>query len=263
MIPLDELREYLEAFAPLRLAADWDNVGLLVGDHRKQISRVMTCLTVTRQSAAEAIREQADLIITHHPLPFRPLKKMTTESVAGELLLELIAAGIAVYSPHTCFDSASQGINQQIAAGLQLNDIHPIQPIVNDIEQLGSGRVGSCQNAITGGTLCQAVKDFFGIDRVAYAGDLQRSIRKVGIACGSAGDFLAQAIRLDCDAFITGETSFHTFLEAEAQSRLLILPGHFATERFAVVSLAGKIQHDFKQLAVWAARDECDPLHSI
>ena len=97
----------------MTLAEEWDNVGLLVGDPDQQVKRVMTCLTITPASAEEALERQAEMIITHHPLPFRPLKRLTTAQTASRLLLQLIEGKIAVHSPHTAFDSAAAGINQQ------------------------------------------------------------------------------------------------------------------------------------------------------
>src|SRR5690348_10053420 len=93
--------DYLEQFAPRRLAAEWDNVGLLLGDRAGRLQRVMTCLTVTPESAAEAVEKKAQLIVTHHPILFRPLKKLTTANPEGRMLLALIRAKVSVYSPHT------------------------------------------------------------------------------------------------------------------------------------------------------------------
>ena len=117
---LEDVCRFLNEFAPPRLAEDWDNVGLLVGDATRPVSKIMTCLTITPGSAAEAVSEHADLIVTHHPLPFRPLKRLTTETVPGRLLLQLIEASIAIHSPHTAFDSAAAGINQRLAVGIGL-----------------------------------------------------------------------------------------------------------------------------------------------
>src|SRR5262245_37456662 len=100
MTTVAELCGFLEAFAPPELAAEWDNVGLLVGDRAQKVERVMTCLTITPMAVAEAIREQADLIVTHHPLPFKPLKRLTADEPAGRMLLDLIRAGVAIHSPH-------------------------------------------------------------------------------------------------------------------------------------------------------------------
>src|SRR5262249_45637717 len=109
-----DLSDFLDAFAPPALAAEWDNVGLLVGDRAQKVDRIRTCLTITPPAAAEATRERADLIVTHHPRPFKPLKRLTADQPAGRILLDLISAGIAIHSPHTAFDSAAAGINQQL-----------------------------------------------------------------------------------------------------------------------------------------------------
>ena len=99
-----DLANFLETFAPSSLAAEWDNVGLLVGDRACRVDRVMTCLTITLESASEAIEACADLIVTHHPFPFKPLKRMTGDTREGRILLDLISAGISIYSTHTAFD---------------------------------------------------------------------------------------------------------------------------------------------------------------
>ena len=125
MPTIQTIAAFLEEFAPSRLAAEWDNVGLLVGDSRAAVARVMTCLTITPASAAEAVRGRADLVVAHHPLPFAALKRVTSETTAGRLLLGLIAARVAVYSPHTAFDSAPAGINGRLAAGLGLRGVVP------------------------------------------------------------------------------------------------------------------------------------------
>src|ERR1700748_2813281 len=104
MLTVSAIAALLEDFAPQRLAAEWDNVGLLVGDARHSVQRVMTCLTVTPQSVEEAINEKAELIVSHHPFPFHELKRVTTDTTDGRMLLDLIRSGIAVYSPHTAFD---------------------------------------------------------------------------------------------------------------------------------------------------------------
>src|SRR5262245_22362869 len=105
MVPLASVLGSLERHAPTRLAADWDNVGLLLGDRTASVTRIMTCLTVTPESAAEAVERQANLIITHHPILFRPVKRLTSDDAEGRMLLALARAGVAVYSPHTALDN--------------------------------------------------------------------------------------------------------------------------------------------------------------
>jgi dinuclear metal center YbgI/SA1388 family protein len=120
---------FLERFAPLDLAEEWDNVGLLVGDRAREAPRVLTCLTLTPDVAREAIERQAGLIVAHHPLMFRPVKRLTADNSEGRMLLDLAAAGVAVYSPHTAYDSAADGINQQLARLLGLLEIEPLRPL--------------------------------------------------------------------------------------------------------------------------------------
>jgi dinuclear metal center YbgI/SA1388 family protein len=119
--------DFLEQIAPLNLAAEWDNVGLLLGDRNADLRRVMTCLTVTPESAAEAIEEQVGLIVTHHPILFRPAQRMTDATAEGRRLLALARAGVAVYSPHTALDNAPGGINDTIAQRFGLIDVMPLR----------------------------------------------------------------------------------------------------------------------------------------
>jgi dinuclear metal center YbgI/SA1388 family protein len=252
MHTVSDLCQFLEAFAPAELAAEWDNVGLLVGDRAQKVERAMTCLTITPATAAEAIRERANLIVTHHPLPFRPLKRLTADEPAGRMLLDLIRAGIAIHSPHTGFDSASAGINQQFAEGLGLTEIQPLE--------LESGRFGQLPRAHTVSEVATLLKQFLKIDALHVAGLADKWITQVGIACGSAGEFLSAAIDHGCQALVTGETRLHTCYEAEARGIALLLVGHYASERFGVESLARTLAVQFPDLAVWASRDEQDPL---
>jgi dinuclear metal center YbgI/SA1388 family protein len=259
MASLADLCAYLESFAPSLLAADWDNVGLLVGDHAQNVERAMTCLTITPASAAEAIRERADLIVTHHPLPFRPLKRLTADSPVGRMLLDLIRAGIAIYSPHTAFDTATGGINQQLAAGLGLVEIESLEPSTLPA-QPGAGRFGRYALPQSLGQVATRLKQFLRIGGLHALGDLQRNVERVAIACGSGGESLAAAIARDCQLLVTGEARFHTCLEAESHGVALLLPGHYASERFGVERLAEVLAHQFPTLTIWSSHSEADPL---
>src|SRR5688500_16320545 len=163
MLTISDVCRFLDEFAPPRLAEEWDNVGLLVGDGGQTVERLMTCLTITPASAAEAIRERAQMIVTHHPLPFKPLRRLTTASTPGRILLDLIRANIAVHSPHTAFDSAATGINEQLAAGIGLVNVRPLLPAAtNQTDQpiLGSGRFGNFAAAESLGEIAAKLKQF-------------------------------------------------------------------------------------------------------
>jgi dinuclear metal center YbgI/SA1388 family protein len=255
-----ELCAFLDSFAPPALAEEWDNVGLLVGDRAQKVERVMTCLTITPAAAAEAIRERADLVVTHHPLPFKPLKRLTADEPTGRMLLDLIRAGIAIHSPHTAFDSAAAGINQQLAEGLGLKQIQPLEPAEGLAAGLGSGRWGQLATEQSLGQLAARLKQFLKIGGLHVVGNLQMPLSRVAIACGSAGEFLDVAIQRGCQVLVTGETRLHTCYEAEARGVALLLAGHYASERFGVERLAEVLAGRFPALKIWASRDERDPL---
>lgn len=259
MTTVGNIAAFLERYAPRQLAEDWDNVGLLAGDSQRPVRKLMTCLTITPDSADEAVREAADLVVVHHPLPFRPLQRLTTESTPGRLLLQLLEARIAIYSPHTAFDSAAEGINHWLASGLGLCEIQPLVASPS-VTGLGSGRWGKCSVPTSLQTLSLTLRQFLRITGVQRVGSPDRVIRSVAVGCGSAGQFLAAARQAGCELLVTGETNFHTCLEAEATGTALLLPGHFASERFAVERLAERLATEFPELTIWASRDEHDPL---
>lgn len=136
MTTVADIMAFMQRFAPLELAEEWDNVGLLLGDSAADASRVMTCLTVTPASAAEAVAEKAGLIVTHHPVLFKAVQRLTADQPQSKMLLDLIRAGVAVYSPHTAFDNTTGGINDILARRLGLEDVSPLRPM---------SRAGQCK----------------------------------------------------------------------------------------------------------------------
>jgi len=128
MATVAEFVAYLERLAPLTTAAEWDNVGLLLGDPRDSADRVMTCLTLTPDVVGEAVREKARLVVVHHPLLFRGAKSLTTATADGKVILPLARAGIAVYSPHTAFDNCAGGINDILCWRLGIASTQPLRP---------------------------------------------------------------------------------------------------------------------------------------
>jgi dinuclear metal center YbgI/SA1388 family protein len=162
MTTVANVTAFLGRLAPLDLAAEWDNVGLLLGDGTAEVQRVLTCLTVTPESAAEAIRTGAQLIVSHHPILFKPIRRLSGATPEGRMLLALARAGVAVYSPHTAFDNSTDGINESLARRIGLRDVAPLkrqpsgaeckvvvfvpeqdlQPVMDSLFAAGAGRIG-------------------------------------------------------------------------------------------------------------------------
>jgi GTP cyclohydrolase I len=251
--------DWMRGVAPLELSEPWDNTGLLLGDQASHVRRVMTCLTLTPESAAEAVNERADLVIAHHPLPFKPVSSITTQCLTGRLLWQLARAGISVYSPHTAWDSAPQGINAQLAHKIGLQNCRPIIP---NPSGWGAGRMGELPQPKSLKALIEQLQQ--GLPTVRPRGvDCQRPVTHIAIACGSGGGLLEAAIQGGCDLFLTGEATFHSCLEAQAANVSLLLIGHFASERFAMEQLAVQLSHAFPDMTVWASKQERDPVTSF
>lgn len=260
-VALSEVKQFLMEFAPLDLAEEWDNAGLLLGDAANEIQSVMTCLTLTPDVAEEAIQREAHLVVAHHPLFFRPVQNLTSDTIEGNMVLRLLRRGIGVYSPHTAFDSARLGINRLLAERLELRDIEPLRPAEGPgREGLGAGRMGTLTQPLRLVQFLQLVRTKLSIPHLQYTGDADWAITRVGIACGSAGELLADAHRQGCDAFLTGEARFHTCLDAQNLNVALVLAGHYATERPGVEFLSEELKSRFPGLQVWASQKECDPV---
>ncbi len=263
MTTLDNLCAHLGQLAPLRLAESWDNVGLLVGDRKLATGRVMTCLTISPNVVEEAVEKDADLIVVHHPLPFKALSKITSDTITGAMLLKLIGAGVAIYSAHTAFDSAAAGINQQWAEQLGLESITPLIDPEDDSNPLvGTGRCGVLAQPTQLSDLVRRAAEIVGATVPRRVGPPDQQVTKVALACGSGGSFLSSARRKGCDAMITGEATFHTCLEAESSSIGLGLLGHYWSERFAMERLADDLAAEFADVQFWASTSEHDPIES-
>ena len=260
-ITVEYLCQYLEQLAPVQLAETWDNTGLIVGRKNQPVDKVITCLTLTEDVAEEAVQASAQLVITHHPILFRATKKIDDSTAEGRILLTLIENGVAVYSPHTAYDSAADGINQQFAEAIGLQDIQPIRKTSAE-SSLGAGRVGTLHSTETREAFTEKILGTLNATHleVCWANP---KFSRIAVACGAAADFLTDAIQLNCDTFITGEARFHSILESRAARMNLILTGHYYSERTAVEQLARKIQGEFPELRVSASENETNPTQLI
>ena len=262
MVTLNTICDFMHQLAPLELAEEWDNVGLLIGDADQKVDKVLVCLTLTPNVVDEAIEKQVTLVITHHPLPFRSFKRITTDTVEGRSLWRLIGNQIAVYSAHTAFDSAREGINQQLAEHLHLKEIAPFVPTEHDL-QVGTGRTGIPAAGSSLQTIAEKTKKSLQLDSIRIVGKAEQPVSKVAIACGSGGSLLDLAYQAGCDLFLTGEATFHDCLKAEALGVGVILTGHYASERFAMERLAAILGEQFPEVNAQPSASEKDPLSYI
>jgi dinuclear metal center YbgI/SA1388 family protein len=259
MTRLSDVTRQLDRIAPLALAESWDNVGLLAGDEGMSIRRLMTCLTLTQEVLQEAILKKIDLIVTHHPIPFKPIDRITNRTTTGRILWQAIQHSIAIYSPHTAWDNASQGINKQLAHILHLGNLRPLQLSSNpDLAsmELGTGIVGELARPTHIDELWDLLKKSIPeiVPRCSHSGD--PLVSRIAIGCGAGASLLHLASKHQCDVLVTGEATYHQVLEAQASGVVMLLMGHFASERFAMRALADLLAQSLSDIECLSSESE-------
>lgn len=210
-----QIAEIIEKIAPTELAEEWDNVGLLIGSKNKEVKKILVALDINSQIVKQAISLSADMIIVHHPLIFKPVNR-----IDDEVILTLIKNDISVYAAHTNLDNSHEGVNSVLADLLQLNDI----------KRDGMLAVGSIDET-SAFNFIAFVKEKLNVEAVrATDYEMNKKIKKVAVLGGSGGDFVQQVAEMGCDAFVTGEASYHDAQVAYENDLLLISAGHFETE---------------------------------
>ena len=228
-----EILDFLGEKAPFDTCEEWDNVGLLVGSGYLPATRVLVALDVTDGALEAAKAVGADLIVTHHPVIFRPISRLSADSMP----YCLAAAGISVISAHTNLDKAVEGVNDTLAARLGLTDI--------EIAADGMTRVGTLPEEMTATAFASHVAEVLGTP-VRAAGD--KTVKKVALCGGAAGSSMFPLIgKVDC--FITGEVKHHEWLMAAGRINV-IDGGHYSTEVPVVDTLCRWLAEGFPTLQV-------------
>ncbi len=254
-ITVQTIAEALNRIAPPRLAEEWDNVGLLVGEPNSEVKRILVCLDVSLAAIERAIYLGAEMIVSHHPMIFRPIKNVRLDLPLGRRLKALIKNDIAVFAAHTNLDSAEGGVNDVLAARLGLIDVKPLD---QSSEELTLGRLGRLETEMSAREFAGHVKRVLRADfvRLIDAGDF--SIKKVGICGGAGAEFISKAKFYGADAFVTGDVKYHEAQAAVDNGIHVIDAGHFATEHPIVEVLAEKLRAEFEQLDVVVFDGESD-----
>ena len=237
----------LEKLAPKRLAEQWDNPGLQVGNPEQKVSKLLVCLDVSQPVVELAIREQADMIISHHPMMlFKGLLAIRTDSYDGKMLQTLLSHNIAVYSAHTNLDIAKGGCNDILAALCGLERVEGFAPTEGDAEE-SMGRIGYVRESIPleqfANSLCQKLNTSY--VRLVRGG--KATVGKVALCSGAGADLISKAVFRGADLFITGDLKYHEAQQAFKQGINIIDAGHFATEFPMVKALAAYLRDELSK----------------
>ena len=223
-----EIAEIIEKTAPKNIAYDWDNVGLLVGNKNKEINRVFVTLDTNLATVNEAIDAGADMIISHHPIFFEPLKKIEYGTPQGDLVKLLIKNNLPLYVAHTNMDMANGGINDKLAEIFQLSNVKILEPL-SDNPSVGLGRYGKGKREVTFSSFVEITKMLLRTP-VRYAGDSERIIKNIAVAGGACADLAPLAKNAGCDVLITSDVKYHEMIDAYETGICMIDAGHYPTE---------------------------------
>lgn len=225
-----EIIDALEDFAPLALQDGFDNAGLQLGLTKDvDATGVLLSLDVTEETIDEAISRGCNMVVSHHPLLFHPVKSITGKDYIERVIIKAIKNDIVVYSAHTNLDNAPHGVNYHIASKLGLTELRWLEP--KDGIEGGSGLVGSLPGPIDKESFICRVKQLFGVECVRYNDWNGLYVQRVAV-CGGAGAFLIpNALSAEADAFITGEIGYHRFFGYD-DKMLLMEIGHYESEQY-------------------------------
>ena len=225
-----EIEAYFETLYPSARSCAWDNDGLqLCQDRDREVSAVLTCLDVTFPAIEAAKENGCQLIISHHPLIFSPIKSITEETIVGQKLLLLMESGISLLSLHTRFDAAVSGLNDQFGKDLGiLKDFDTI--LLKDEPFIGG--LGTLSERMSPADFAEHVSSVLSAPVKLYSAEMD--IRRVGFCCGSGKDLVQPCLEAGADAFVGGDISYHVALDAVERGMTIIDCGHNASERKAV-----------------------------
>ena len=249
-----------------KIAEEWDNVGLLIGDNTKDVDKVLFCLDVTEKVIEKSIKNNVDLIISHHPVIFSGFKKVTNETLHGRKLLKLIENKIAVYSIHTNADFAINGLNDFIMDKLNLDgekvifnekEFDDYNPIKHKMEHVHGGlaRIKILNEKMKLEDLIEKIKDALGISYVRYVGDKNSYVKKIGLVTGGGSSFMYD-IDDKIDVFLTGDLRYHESLDALEEGRILVDVGHLESEYLFVDMMEQKMKKFFNGEMIRHFEDE-------
>ena len=240
----------MERIAPRELALEFDNPGLIVEPDHDEILRVLVALDCTKAVAEEAVEWGADLVLTHHPLFFHPVRKMAYSDPATAAACVLLRNGIGLFAAHTNLDAAQGGVNETLALLLNLEGTIPIDE--------GVGRVGNLKEATTLSGFARHVETLLST-RVSFVGRADASVRRVAVLGGSGSSAILPAVAEGADVLLTGELKHSDAIDAGTLGLNLVVAGHYETERIVLEPLIRRLQNECFDVKYNLSRADVSP----
>ena len=262
-----DITDAIEQYAPLRLQEEWDNAGIQVGDPEAEVTGVLLCTDATEAVVSEAIDRGFNLVISHHPLIFRGLKKIMGRTPVERTVAMAIKHDITIYSAHTNMDSAWQGVSFRMAdkigmTGVTFLDDNRVDPYGDgDSTQAGCGVIGDIE-PMTAREVLKRVKEAFEVGAVRYSGNADTMVSRVAL-CGGAGGFLLdKVVQLGAQLYVTADMRYHDFLD-NSQRIVVADIGHYESEHFTKEIFLEIIQKKNPTFAVAFAKNETNQVNYL
>ena len=235
----------IEDFAPLSLQEKWDNSGLCIGSPEDDVTSVLLGLDCTPELVDEAVECGADMIVTHHPLIFSGLKKISPDDIVGSAVIKAVKAGISIYAAHTSADKVIAGVSGAMAARLGLKNVRILD---EDAEGTGLGVVGDLPEPLSANEAVELVKKSFALKTLKASKPVEGQIERVAMCGGSGGSLIGAAKASGAQLYISGDISYHNFFTQEGFMIMDI--GHYESEIEIVDILFSLIKKNFPTFAV-------------
>lgn len=262
-LKLKDILDFLGRFAPWDLAESWDNVGLMVGDPEQEVRGVLVALDPTMPVIDEALERGANIILTHHPLIFHPIKSINTATPFGRIFRKILSHELAVASCHTNLDIIEEGVSASLAHLFNLQNTIPLVPVGEPGR--GFGKIGNLPEAMTSATFLRLLASRLKLTTITLAGPLPQTIKRVALCGGSGSEFAEKALQTGADIYLTAELKHATARWAEENRFCIVDASHFATENTVIPDLVSKLQHLMNQnnstAPVMASQGQTSPLH--
>ncbi|MBU5313582.1 Nif3-like dinuclear metal center hexameric protein [Tissierella carlieri] len=226
-----EIIELMNDWALPILIDHWDNTGFQIGDENKEVNRILVALDLDMEVYEKAVKEDFDMIITHHPLIFKPISSITTSNYKGKLIHDLIRNEIVIYNAHTNLDQAENGVNDELAKLLELCNPTALKLSNLDFESsYGYGKVGDIKEIELVDYIKQ-IKEKLNTDSLIVYGNQERKINRVAICGGSGSEFIYDAYKQKACIYITGDIKYHDAQLGAELGLTIIDAGHYHTEK--------------------------------
>ena len=260
---IHSLIEFLHSVAPSQYQEEYDNAGLLTGNKDWDISGVLVCLDAIESVIDEAISLNCNVVVAHHPIIFKGLKKLTGENYIEKTVIKAIQNNIAIFAIHTNLDNVFiSGVNGKIAEKLKLKETEILSPKIGLIHQgypVGSGIIGILEQKVSTIEFLNNLKIQMELNTIKHTKIISESILKVAVCGGSGGFLLKEAKKQKADIFITSDYKYHEYFDADGDIMIVDI-GHYESEKYTIDLLYELITNNFSSFAAHCTKIITNPI---